>query len=383
MRKEEKVLVSVIILITVGIFFTVFYFWDGLFQFSSVSSSIASKSSSIRVKILSRHHPRLLSLKNKQTRHVIQIERGKKGLIVNHRKRNTFSTNLVNTPPNTIWEVTVGELKRPYKGDLFFYPKENEIEIINVLDIEDYLIGVLVGEFAAAPLEALKAQAVLSRTLAYQRKSKNKDRNYDVVDLTIDQAYSGYYKGKKYQTAVSATQGQVIRYQKKLITPFWYSTCGEKSLTPQQAWGGPKLGYLREGNRPTYKENLCFQSPHFQWDRQISFQDLKGIIYAKSQYIIEPPFPLFRGNKIWLNENTRWVYPETFRLWVNRERGWNFLKSNDYESTSNGLIHYFRGYGLGHNIGLCQCEAGVLAEQGWLYPQIIKNYYSNIDITGI
>jgi hypothetical protein len=69
---------------------------------------------------------------------------------------------------------------------------------------------------------------------------------------------------------------------------------------------------------------------------------------------------------------------EKFRLTVNRVKGWNFIRSNNYSVSVNGAMIYFSGYGLGHNCGLSQKGSMMLSERGYSRYEILEHYYRGI-----
>ena len=107
---------------------------------------------------------------------------------------------------------------------------------IDNITLEEYVLGVVAGEMPAAfNLEALKAQAVASRTYVLN-KMKNNNKEYDVVDSTTNQVYidkddmkvkwnNNYAKNyEKVNKAVSETSGQVILYNNEIIDAMFFST---------------------------------------------------------------------------------------------------------------------------------------------------------------
>lgn len=66
---------------------------------------------------------------------------------------------------------------------------------------------------------------------------------------------------------------------------------------------------------------------------------------------------------------------DAFRLALNRELGWNTLRSNDFKIRQKGRYLVFSGKGFGHLVGLCQEGAETLAESGWRYSRILALFY--------
>jgi stage II sporulation protein D len=106
-----------------------------------------------------------------------------------------------------------------YRGKISFFVQNNQIIPVNEVPLEEYLYGVLPGEIGTSfPEEALKAQAVISRSYVLYSKKNNKNVNFDVYDSVMSQVYLGYdYESKKLNTIVDSTKDKVITYNEKII----------------------------------------------------------------------------------------------------------------------------------------------------------------------
>ncbi|MCL1804388.1 MAG: SpoIID/LytB domain-containing protein [Clostridiales bacterium] len=131
--------------------------------------------------------------------------------------------------------VTYGA--RSYRGAIVVENKNGLLNVINILDVDLYLLGVLPMEMglSTAPAEALKAQAVVSRT--YALKKKNPAASYDLVSGSSDQLYGGFGSEKEHTTAaVEATAGQGIYYDGRLIEAFFSSNSGGYTEDAENVW---------------------------------------------------------------------------------------------------------------------------------------------------
>ena len=125
---------------------------------------------------------------------------------------------------------------RFYRGDLYMRTTAAEkLEVIEHLSIEDYLYGVLPVEMSPDwPLEALKAQAVASRT--YALKNANPKKDYDITDGADTQVYNGASgMNERIIDAVNSTRGEVLKYKGKLITAFFHACCGGHTASANSA----------------------------------------------------------------------------------------------------------------------------------------------------
>ena len=136
---------------------------------------------------------------------------------------------------------------RQYRGNIILDSSMTGAMIINQLDVEYYLYGVVGMEMSPSyPEEALKAQAIAARS--YALSSLNDYGKYDVTAGTSDQAYGGYTQEKstantKVIDAVDDTSGKVIVYEDKkgkemILTAFFHANGGGYTESSRNAWGG-------------------------------------------------------------------------------------------------------------------------------------------------
>jgi stage II sporulation protein D len=144
------------------------------------------------------------------------------GFSINGKKVNQPSLKISSS---TISEETSFPLikvnGRKYRGAVQLYNQNGTIQVVNILDLEEYICGVLSREMPDTwHMEALKAQAVAARTFTLNclesRKSKN--RIYDMKCTIADQVYGGYKDEKpRCDSAISATRGEILIYDNKPI----------------------------------------------------------------------------------------------------------------------------------------------------------------------
>ena len=127
-----------------------------------------------------------------------------------------------------------------YRGWVEIRKKKNGLLlVVNELDIEEYLKGVVAAEIPPDwEFEALKAQAVASRTYALYQKQSAGNRPYHILATVDSQLYSGN-RGEHPQTvrAVQETRGVVITYQGEIIPAFYHSSCGGHTENAAELWG--------------------------------------------------------------------------------------------------------------------------------------------------
>ena len=127
----------------------------------------------------------------------------------------------------------------PYRGELRIAKSDRgDMDVINVLDVEAYLYGVVPKEMSPQwYLEALKAQAIAARTYALYQKEKSKDKNYDVNATTASQVYGGAgVEAPMSNQAVDETEGKVLLYDGELALTYFHANSGGMTEEARRVW---------------------------------------------------------------------------------------------------------------------------------------------------
>ncbi len=138
---------------------------------------------------------------------------------------------------------------RSYRGLLILRGTRRGIVLVNVLNMEDYLLSVVPGELSPGlfgSIEALKAQAVAARTYAAKNMGRFKSLGYDLVNTPRSQIYRGMISEHPLSTqAVEQTRGEVLLYKGELINALYTSTCGGKTEDVENIFSGRPSPYLK------------------------------------------------------------------------------------------------------------------------------------------
>lgn len=174
-----------------------------------------------------------------------------------------------------------------YRGSLLLENINGQLHVINVVDIEEYLYGVVGAEIgSSAPSEALKAQAVVSRTYALYYK-EHPQLYYDVGTTTQYQVYNGYdgelLSGERVKAAVDATRGQVIYYNGSVIQAFFHSNSGGHTEYCENVWYS-SIPYIKPVPSPTdayalqAAQSNGWPAQSYQWEKTFTKTDINNII---------------------------------------------------------------------------------------------------------
>ena len=156
--------------------------------------------------------------------------------------------------------IWVGQKR--YAGKLNIYIRDNDILVVNVLELEKYLSSVVGSEMPAKwPLEALKAQAIASRTYALKQKGNS---IYDIDSTDKNQVYIGL-EARTYQTkrAVKSTRSLVLTYKNKLINSLFHSSSAGMTENSQDVWKNkyPYLSSVKDFDK---------NNPKLRWNKKFS-----------------------------------------------------------------------------------------------------------------
>ena len=261
--------------------------------------------------------------------------------------------------------------------------KENNIKIrilksdntVENIDLEEYLIGVVSSEVPVSfEKEALKAQAVASRTYALKQIENNKDKEYDVTDNVLSQVYSNKDKlrerwGEEFdnnykiiEDIVKETKGEYLSYNDDFIYAFFFSTSNGKTEDNKNVFG-EDLPYLKsvdssfdEEESPSFYKTISFSKEDFYNSLNIEYSDKLEV------------------TDILRTESNR-VY--SIKINGNEFKGREFqkrlsLRSNDFDINEKEDSIEITTKGFGHGVGLSQYGANALAKQKKDYKEILE-----------
>ncbi|MHB8094694.1 MAG: SpoIID/LytB domain-containing protein [Candidatus Aminicenantales bacterium] len=138
---------------------------------------------------------------------------------------------------------------RKYRGIFIIRGTAKGIVLVNVVNIEDYLKGVVPGELSPdlfGAIEALKAQAVAARTYALKNMGQYRSLGYDLNDTPSSQVYGGMDVERPLSSrAVEETRGEVARHKGELINALYMSTCGGMTEDVENVFSGKPVPYLK------------------------------------------------------------------------------------------------------------------------------------------
>lgn len=288
--------------------------------------------------------------------------------------------------------------KACYEGEIIITANGNKLSAINVIDMEQYLRGVLpyeIGKLDESRIEALKAQAIAARTYAYKHFSSRSSQGFDIYADTRDQVYKGLQSATETtDKAVRETEGVVMTYNGEFITAYYHSTCGGET-EGVATWGRPDHPYLK--NKPDLRPDgtpWCKESNYTEWTREFTDDELQDLfqINAKEAKANVPSFSSIhsitildtlksgRIHTLEISTNNGKFTAKADKIRWLFKRGGTILPSSFFRIHRSGNQWILKGKGFGHGVGLCQMGARARAQAGQSYIQILTHYYSGITL---
>lgn len=267
---------------------------------------------------------------------------------------------------------------------------------VQELAMDEYLLGVVSSEMPASfEKEALKAQAIVARTYTVSLiQSGGKHENADICDdstccqawITKEDRQARWDEDKKdeywakIEDAVNSTKEKVIEYNGEVIKAFFHSNSGGKTENVSVVWGGTNLPYLQsvetsgEDAYSQYASELEISKSDFEAKMKEKYSDFT-IDYNDANCIEVKEFT--DGNRV---KTIKIGNKELSGVEVRSILG---LRSAHFTYEINGDNIKFNVIGYGHGVGMSQTGADSLAKQGYSCEEIIKHFYTGVEIVDI
>jgi stage II sporulation protein D len=283
---------------------------------------------------------------------------------------------------------------RPGSGPLFSgsYPAEiarraGHILVTVTMPLEEYVAAVLMaesGDFENG--ESRKAMAVVARTYAMRFLGQHAREGFDFCDTTHCQVLGWKGVNAAVLAAVNATRGELLQFDGKLAQTFYHQNCGGTTAAAREAWPAVTEAYLI-----SHKDRYCAARGVLKWESAILVADLDRALRAAGltmpvgwrEIEIVSRSESGRAQRLKLSGGAGGNAPisaSTFRFAVDRELGWNKIRSDLYDVRNAGEQVIFSGRGSGHGVGLCQAGAEEMAREGKDYREILSFYYPGTQI---
>jgi stage II sporulation protein D len=207
------------------------------------------------------------------------------------------------------------------------------------------------------------------------------EEGFDFCDTTHCQVFGWKGANAAVRDAVAATRGEVLRFEGRVAQTFYHQNCGGTTAAAHEAWPAVNEAYLT-----SHADRFCAARGVMKWESTIGVADLDralraaGIVMAAGWHTIEVAsrWESGRAQRLKISggaDGSAPISASTFRFAVDRELGWNKIRSDLYDVRNVGEQIVFSGRGSGHGVGMCQAGAEEMAREGKSYREILSFYY--------
>ncbi len=264
---------------------------------------------------------------------------------------------------------------RPYSGTMKLHKQKNRLLVVNHVDLESYVAGVVAAETPPDwGVEVKKAQAVAVRTYTMVNLAQSKKKPYDMGRSALTQQYDGKKVDRASREAVEQTRGQVLKKAGKLVTTYYHSACGGHT-EPARGMTAGSAGV--SGVQDPY----CRIAPSATWSLHLQGDSLGAALARKGKGKGGPVTQLRVGSRTSGGQASRVIATvagedvsvsgNDFRFVVGATK----VRSARFTITPDGEGWKVEGHGFGHGSGLCQWGAEGQARARRTYHQILSFYF--------
>ncbi len=261
-----------------------------------------------------------------------------------------------------------------YDDNLKIQLTNKGFQLINNIDLDNYIAGVVEAEVGRRPVEEYhKLQAIICRTYALANLKKHFADGYNLCDRVHCQAYHGKTFFDQIAKASQSTRGLVIVDSDiNLITAAFHSNCGGETVKSGDVWS-KNLYYLDE-----VIDTFCIKTSNAHWEKVIPKERWYNYVLRKAPQVqkgqLRDDYNPQRRSLSYLNNNRLSV--EDIRF------DWK-LRSTYFSVFNEGNNVRLKGRGYGHGVGLCQQGAMEMARLGFSYSDILHKYYKGVHLINL
>ena len=266
-------------------------------------------------------------------------------------------------------------------GSLDIMVRDGHLLVVNVVDLEDYVAGVVSSEVNPEwHKELLRTQAVAARTYVLHKTLQNAGQPFDVYASVQDQVYTGRQNvNDAVLDAVRGTHGQVLTYEGHPIFAVYSSTTAGPTEDAMNVWA-KDLPYLKGVDCPFDQE-----SPWYEWEAIIPFDVVESRLkeegYPIGWLATLAPYRMTAAGRV---KDVRILHSRGELILTGHEfrrlLGYANVRSTRFAIERIDRHVVFTGKGAGHGVGLCQWGAKEMAQLGYPYQSILRYYYPGTEI---
>jgi len=268
--------------------------------------------------------------------------------------------------------ISPNSKERSYEGDFELTNKAGKIQIINLIDIDQYLEGVVESESGSGQnLEYYKAQTIISRTYALRYKNKHAADGFNLCDRVHCQAYlHRRLNAAVIDSAVRQTKNLIMLDEKdNLYATYFHANCGGQTCQPDYVWNETLPGF------DSFKDTFCIRTKQANWEKKIPINEWKAFMVNKYDFPIWDSLSNYQLYNFQQSERHAFFIHPFYGIPLRDLREAFQLKSTFFSCRQEGDFVVLKGRGFGHGVGLCQEGAMNMSKRGYDYQQILLFYY--------
>ena len=297
--------------------------------------------------------------------------------------------NLAVVPVSPLGKAVTWFKQKTYYGGFEYirYNGSDKLTVVNIVDVEDYVKGVIPYEMGAAwPLETLKAGAIAARCYVQYNYGKYSAYGFDIVNTASDQVYSGTnYANATTDAACDATRNMYLAYNGKLVSAYYYAANGGATENSENVWLN-RLDYCRAKIDP-YEQAIDFYCKN--WSKSFTAAEISDKLSYLGLGTVARIVPTYTeaGNiykvEVFDTSGRSYVYSKAACLTFLTKLGFPYTSMHfavDYNMVSD--TYTITGSGAGHNVGLSQWGAYSMAKvYGKNFQEVLGFYYTGVTIS--
>ena len=269
---------------------------------------------------------------------------------------------------------------RRYYTQLKVFTSKGQLTLVNQIDLERYLIGVLESEVGPnQSKDFYKVHAVISRTYALKNKNKFLHEGFNLTDLVNCQVYKGkMYKKENILEAVKETKNLVlVDDQMNYITASYFSNSGGQTVNVEDVWLKP-LPYLRSIKDPYSKGTY-----NYRWEKKISKDKWLNYLNRKHDFPLNEQATVNAACNFNQPKRTKYFINWKYHILLTEIRSDWKLKSTFFSISDLDDHVLLKGKGFGHGVGLSQEGAMQMVKLGFGFLEVLRFYYTDVHLINL
>lgn len=265
---------------------------------------------------------------------------------------------------------------RTYDDELMISAQYKSLRLINRVDIEKYVAGVVQWEVGTKnPQEFNKVKTIACRTYALGNWRRHEDEGFQLCDEVHCQVFKGKtFSQNIYDAAVSTEQYILVDDSANIITAAFHSNCGGQTMNSEDVWS-KQVSSLR-----SISDTFCIKKTNAVWEKRFPKDLWLDYLSAKYGFPINDTLEVKKVLSFSQNNRQTYLVNNGFFIPLKFVREDMKLKSTFFNIKEEEGTIVFRGKGFGHGVGLCQEGAMRMSEMGYSYTKILNYYYTNIHL---